>query len=72
MDPSALLFTTAILALLGILIYYAARISKDIRLIRSLVAAFMEQKVASTVADNKLAAAVHEANKVPTRGVLTR
>jgi hypothetical protein len=65
-----LLFTTAVLALLAVAIYYLYRISEDLRLVRSLLAAFMEQRVASTVADNKLAAAVEAARgETQRRGV---
>lgn len=65
-----LLFTTAVLILLTIAIYYLHLISEDLRLIRSLVAAFMQKHVASTVADNKLAAAVEAATeKTPRREV---
>jgi hypothetical protein len=42
---------------------YAWQVSKDLKLIRSLIAAFMEHKVAPTVAENKLASLVQEANK---------
>ena len=65
MDPGQLLFTTLILVGLAAVIFYAERISRDMRLIRKLVAAYMQKQVAPTVADNKLAAAVEAATEKP-------
>jgi len=50
-------------AVLVVATVHLTEIRKDIRLIRSLIAAFMEHKVAGTVAENKLAALVQQANK---------
>lgn len=69
MDPGQLFFTTLVLVGLAAVIFYVERISRDLRLIRKLVAAFLEQRVAGTVAENRLAAVVQEANKEKKREV---
>ncbi len=62
MDPN-FISTTAVLCVLTIMIWQLEKIREDCRLVRTLLAAFMEQRVAGTVAENRLAAAVHEASK---------
>lgn len=52
-------------ALFIVVLYQLTRIEKELSLIRTLVAAFMEHQVSGTVAEHKLAAAVQEANKNP-------
>lgn len=47
------------------MLVYLANIRDDMRMVKSLIAAFMEHKVADTVAENRLATLVQEANKVP-------
>jgi hypothetical protein len=67
------LFETAFLIGGGIaaLIYFD-RMSKDLAHIRSLLTAFMEQRVAGTLAEHKLAAAVEQAKKAPTPAGVAR
>lgn len=66
MEDSLPFFVFGVLLLCAIflpLIYYVVQMANDIRLIKSLIAAFMEHKVAGTVAENKLANLVQEASK---------
>jgi len=60
---SAVVSVGIFLAIL-VIVAHVSEIRKDIRLARSLIAAFMEHKVAPAVAENKLAALVEEANKI--------
>jgi hypothetical protein len=64
-ELNSILLTAATAGIFVLLAMYLPPISKDLRLMRTLLAAFMEQRVAGTVADNRLAAAVQEASKTP-------
>jgi len=52
-----------VFVILTAVVVYVAKMQSDIRIVRELIAAFMEHKVAGTVAENKLASLVEKANQ---------